>query len=156
MKQVADIFSLRMARSIASAIVVVGLMETVVKAGEPFINVDKVEVHEVVQEAPIVADVVIFPAVGQAEVAKAADKVAKQKPNTKVRRLGAQVWYPTIYPNPLAFNMTWVTITDRTFAQARVLASAEKLRIRRPALAVVPQPNAAAQNAVQQQLRKFL
>jgi hypothetical protein len=152
MTQIANIFSLRMAR----AIVIVGLLESVAKADELFINVDKVEVLEVIQEAPVVADVVVFPAVGQGEVVKAPDKIAQQKPATKIRRLAAPIWYPTIYPNPLAFNMIWVTITDRTFAQARVLASAEKLRIRRPALAVAPQPNAAAQNVIQQQMRKFL
>jgi hypothetical protein len=114
------------------------------------------------------ADVILFadpepavkpaPAVVQAIIQQAVVNEAKQKQPAKVARLVAPILYPTIYPNPLAFNMTWVTVSDRTFAQVRALANRNKLTVkRRIGVAAKPRPqNQAAQNAIQLQMRKML
>src|SRR4051794_29348610 len=70
------------------------------------------------------ADVILFadpepvvkpaPVVVQAVIQQPVVNEAKQKQPAKVARLVAPILYPTIYPNPLAFNMTWVTVSDRT------------------------------------------
>jgi hypothetical protein len=83
-------------------------------------------------------------------------KTAAQTQLARRKKLGAPIWYPTIYPNPLAFNMAWVTISDRTFSQVRVLATAQKVKARRAAVVARAQPAAPAQNGIQQQMRKFL
>src|SRR5215210_4568739 len=99
------------------------------------------------------ADVILFadpaPAVKPAPVAARVEVIqplinkGKPKPGAKVVRLVAPILYPTIYPNPLAFNMTWVTVSDRTIAQVRALANRNKVAVkRRVGVAVqVKQPN---------------
>lgn len=72
------------------------------------------------------------------------------------KKLGAPIWYPTVYPNPLAFNMAWVSVSDHTFAQVRVLAMAQRSRAKRPAVAFRVQRNAPAPIGIQQQMRRFL
>jgi hypothetical protein len=81
---------------------------------------------------------------------------AKQTQTARRKKLGALIWYPTIYPNPLAFNMAWVTVSDRTFSQVRVLATAQKLKTKRAAVVVRAQPKVPALNGIQQQMRRFL
>jgi hypothetical protein len=115
---------------------------------------------DVVQLSPYLVPAAAAPVpatqpVAPAEVAKPADKDEKQKKPAKVARLIAPIWYPTIYPNPLAFNMKWVTITNKTFDDVRVLANRQRAAARLAALARQPAAN-AAQNAVQQQVRKML
>jgi len=111
------------------------------------INVDAVETVQVARPAPTLAPV---------ERVKPAAKDGKLKETSRLVRLTAPIWYPTIYPNPLAFNMTWVAISNKTFADIRALANRQKANVRRIRVAVQPQPNPAAQNAIQQQLRKML
>ena len=81
----------------------------------------------------------------------------KRQPRNAAR-LDAPIWYPTLYPNPLAFNMTWTAISNKTFAEARALANRKKAKARRQQVAVQPQPAAAAaaQNGIEQQMRKLL
>lgn len=115
---------------------------------------------DVIQFAPVPVPVIglgVPAAQPPAAVAEQAltEKNPNQKAATKISRLDRPIWYPTIYPNPLAFNMTWVTITDQTFADVRALANRQKAAARRAALARRPAAN-AAQNAVQQQMRKVL
>jgi hypothetical protein len=89
------------------------------------------------------------------EEVKAADKVAKEKKAAKATKLAAPINYPTLYPNPLAFNLTWVTVTTEKFVQARQLAARQKAMARRAAVRRPP-AIAVAQNGVQQQMRKLL
>jgi hypothetical protein len=117
-------------------------------------NVDVV----IIQAAPAVALPAQAPApvVAPIKEAKPANKIAKPKETSRLSLLNRPIVYPTIYPNPLAFNMTWVAMTNKTFAEARSLAIRQRLLAQRAALVRRPIPNAAAQNAIQQQLRKVL
>src|SRR6476660_6612237 len=94
--------------------------------------------------------------VEQVEKGKPASKDAKPKEISRLSLLKRPIVYPTIYPNPLAFNMAWVTITNKTFAEARSLAIRQRLAAQRAALVRRRIPDAAAQNAIQQQMRRFL
>jgi hypothetical protein len=117
-------------------------------------NVDAV----IVQAAPAVALPAQAPApvVAPIKEAKPADKVAKPKETSRLLLLNRPIVYPTIYPNPLAFNMTWVAITNKTFAEARSLAIRQRLIAQRAALVRRPMPDAAAQKAIQQQMKSLL
>jgi hypothetical protein len=90
------------------------------------------------------------------EEVKPANKDAKPTDVAKTAQPDAPIWYPTLYPNPLAFNMTWTPISKKTFAEARAFANRKKAKVRRMQVAVQLQPNAAAQNGIQQQMRKLL
>jgi hypothetical protein len=91
-------------------------------------------------------------------VKKAGDKTQPARP----KKLGVAVWYPAIFPNPLAFNMAWTSITDKTFADVRALANRGKAPVRRVAVRRQPRQqqnrnqNQNVQNAMQQQMRQFL
>jgi hypothetical protein len=112
------------------------------------------------------ADVILFvdpePAVKPAPVAVRVEVIqAAGKPQaaSKVVRLAAPILYPTIYPNPLAFNMAWVSVSDKTFTRTLALANRNKLGVQRGRIAAavkLKQPNQAAQNAIQLQMRKLL
>jgi hypothetical protein len=116
--------------------------------------------------APVAAAIeVIGPvAAPAAEPAKKEKSVvkrnAKQTQLARPKKLGVPLWYPTIYPNPLAFNMAWTNISDKTFADVRALANRQKVVVRRVAIRRQalrqPQQNQNAQNAMQQQMRRFL
>ena len=71
--------------------------------------------------------------------------------------LDSPILYPTIFPNPLAFNMTWITITEQkrspTPGRSRIRQKAASQT--RGGRASVHE-HAAAQKAIQQQMRKFL
>jgi hypothetical protein len=96
------------------------------------------------------------PALAPAREAKPANKDAKKKEAKKLVRLERPIIYPSIVPNPLAFNMTWVVLTNKTLQDARTLAARKKAAARRAAVAQRPPANAAAQNAIEQQMRKLL
>lgn len=106
-----------------------------------------------IQVAPAVV-VGPAPALAPVEEAKPAKENPKKKETSRLVRLGRPISYPTIFPNPLAFNMTWSTITDNTFAQIRALAARQKALARRAAL-VLPAQAVVNQKAVQQQMRKL-
>jgi hypothetical protein len=103
------------------------------------------------------------PAPAQPAVAKPANLAAKPKVAAKISWLDRPMLYPTLLPNPLAFNVTWVSIPNRKFAEARTLALRQRMVADRAAIVrrrVVPaaaaQNAVQQQNAIQQQMRKFL
>jgi hypothetical protein len=115
--------------------------------------------------APVAATIdIAVPAAAPAAPAKqeksVVKKSAKEAQGSRPKKLGASLWYPTFYPNPLGFNMAWTTISDKTFADVRALANRQKAVVRRVAVRrqarPQPQQNPAAQNAMQQQMRRFL
>ena len=92
-----------------------------------------------------------------ADQAKQATPDAKQNVVTqRTMRIDRSLALPTMYPNPLAFNMTWLSFPTRSLIEARAIASRQKAMARRAALVRRPLANAAAQNAVEQQLRKMM
>src|SRR2546423_9369599 len=105
MKYQIHIPSLRKSWALAAALLLVDLVRS---------NADDFD-SVLIQDVPA-AVAAPAPVAAQVEVPKPADKDARQKKATKVERLTAPIWYPTIYPNPLAFNMTWVAISDKTLA----------------------------------------
>src|SRR3954452_24879688 len=97
----------------AGALVLVALSRVAAQDGDVlFINVDAA----VAKPEPALATV---------------DKPARKKVS-KAKRPAAPICYPSLYPNPLAFNMTWFPITDRTFAEFRALANRQLAKARRP------------------------
>lgn len=157
MKYRIHIPSLRKSRLLAAALLLVAHARLYAEDDDALIiqNVDTV----IIQAAPAVALPAQEPRPDVAPIkeAKPANKVAKPKETSRLSLLNRPIVYPTIYPNPLAFNMTWVAMTNKTFAEARSLAIRQRLQAQRAvALMRRPIPNAAAQNAIQQQLRGVL
>jgi hypothetical protein len=110
----------------------------------------------IIQAAPVE---VVVPAAAPAKVqeVKPAKRAAKLKETSRLARGDQPILYPSIYPNPLAFNFTWIAVTKKTFAEVRLLAMRQRVAAaRRGAVVRRPVPDAAAQNAIQQQLRKLL
>jgi hypothetical protein len=136
--------------TVALLIVTFSMSEFSIADNAVFIHVDTITVHAAAPAAPVVQ-----PPAG-AEEAKPDKKETTQKANAKPLRLAQPILYPTLYPNPLAFNITWVTVTNKTFADVRALANRQMAAARHAALVRRPPANAAVQNAVQQQTRKLL
>jgi hypothetical protein len=138
-------------RSLALAVVLALTAHSGVNAGDDDILILNVRPGQLIQAAPAPA---------QPAVAKPANPAAKPKVAAKISWLDRPMLFPTLLPNPLAFNVTWISTTNRKFAEARSLAMKNRIAADRTAIVrkrVVP--NAAAQvqqNAIEQQMRKFL
>ncbi len=108
-----------------------------------------------VQPVPTPAPAAAHPA--QANKAANARNVARNA--AAAIRLRQTLIFPTVFPNPIAFNVHWWMI-DRTspayrLAQERA-ARQRVLALRNAALAHRLPQNAAGQNAVEQQMRRVL
>jgi len=95
--------------------------------------------------APSAAPVPAAQPVAPAEVAKPAKKVAKQKKPQKSPACRA-IWYPTIYPNPLAFNHDVGFNYEQNFRRCPNTPRRQMAHARRAALAR-QQPQTRRQNA---------
>lgn len=100
---------------------------------------------------------VLIPAPAPAPAIRPPQPAARLKPGTKITWLDCPILYPTLLPNPIGFNVTWIAMTNRQVFESKALVNRQNaLAARRAAVARQPLPNKAAQNAIQQQMRKFL
>jgi hypothetical protein len=152
MKKLADISLLLKSWPLAAALLVASLSSS--RADD---NFDTILLDATPAAAPVPATAEApAPTVAQEVKPQPANKDAKRKEVSKIVWLVAPIAYPTIYPNPLAFNMVWVTVSDRTFARVRALARRQQQKLNRVQVVIPALQNPAGQNGIQQQLRKFL
>jgi hypothetical protein len=156
MKKLVHISPLIRSWPLAAALCVVASVSSA-KAGDDFdtILLDAVPAPAAAAEKKAAAADAPAPTIAKEVKPQPANKDAKRKEVSRVVRLVAPITYPTFYPNPLAFNILWVTVTDRTFARVRALARRQQ-QINRGQVFIQPPQAVAAQAGVQQQLRRFL
>ncbi|HVT28969.1 MAG TPA: hypothetical protein VHE81_13220 [Lacipirellulaceae bacterium] len=99
------------------------------------------------------------PTPAPAAIENGARRTAVQRNALAVYRLRQIVVLPTVFPNPLAFNIRLVVIdkTSAVYRKAQMLAATQRIQaLRAAALARQVRQNPGAQNALEQQMRRML